>query len=171
MWHVPRMTHVTHVTHLVPSSCLTLSDIFSWEPALWTLMSGGADVNDDDEVKKSIGIFNSKERLLSLDMKTKVVQHVPRINLSHFNFWILNLNFQREYSDGVPCANFAVSLFISFSAAPNLVIHHHLASRTLGRKDFKFGRTWISPLFWGARRQISSQMAKLSKIEGEIRVL
>ena len=46
----------------------------------------GVDVNDDDEVKKSIGIFNSKERLLSLDMETKVVQHVPRINLSHLNF-------------------------------------------------------------------------------------
>ena len=36
--------------------------------------------------KGFMGIFNSKERLLSLDMKTKVVQHVPRINLSHFNF-------------------------------------------------------------------------------------
>ena len=38
--------------------------------------------------------------------------------------------------DGVPCANIVVSLFISFSAAPNLVIHHHLASRTQGRKEF-----------------------------------
>jgi uncharacterized membrane protein len=43
---------------------------------------------------------------------------------------------KREYYDGVPCANFAVSLFISFPAAPNLVIHHHLASRTQGRKEF-----------------------------------
>ena len=31
------------------------------------------------EVKKSIDIFNYKQRLLSIDMKTKVVQHVPRI--------------------------------------------------------------------------------------------
>ena len=31
--------------------------------------------------------------------------------------------FKREYSAGVPCANFAVGLFISFSAAPNLVIY------------------------------------------------
>ena len=40
---------------------------------------------DDDEVvkkkalmskKKSIDIFNFKQRLLSIDMKTKVVQHV-----------------------------------------------------------------------------------------------
>ena len=37
-------------------------------------------------VKKSIDIFNSKERLLSLDMKTKVVQHVPRINFLKINF-------------------------------------------------------------------------------------
>jgi len=31
------------------------------------------------EVKKSIAIFTYKQRLLSLEMKTKVVQHVPRI--------------------------------------------------------------------------------------------
>ena len=43
---------------------------------------------------KSIAIFGYKQRLLSLDMKTKIVQHVSRINLSHFKFWILNLNFQ-----------------------------------------------------------------------------
>ena len=42
--------------------------------------------DDDDEVKKSIAIFGYKQRLLSIEMKTKVVQHVPRINLSHFNF-------------------------------------------------------------------------------------
>ena len=30
------------------------------------------------EVKKSIAIFGYKQRLLSLDMKTKVVQHVER---------------------------------------------------------------------------------------------
>ena len=33
----------------------------------------------DGDVKKSIDIFGYKQRLLSLDMKTKVVQHVPRI--------------------------------------------------------------------------------------------
>ena len=31
------------------------------------------------DVKKSIAIFGSKQRLLSIEMKTKVVQHVPRI--------------------------------------------------------------------------------------------
>ena len=30
------------------------------------------------EVKKTIDIFNFKQRLLSIDMKTKVVQHVPK---------------------------------------------------------------------------------------------
>ena len=29
-----------------------------------------------EEVKKSIAIFGNKQRLLSLDMKTKLVQHV-----------------------------------------------------------------------------------------------
>ena len=43
--------------------------------------------------KKSIAIFTYKQRYFSIEMKTKVVQHVPRINLSHFNFWISNLNF------------------------------------------------------------------------------
>ena len=43
--------------------------------------------------KKTIAIFGYKQWLLSLDMKTKIVQHVSRINLSHFKFQILNLNF------------------------------------------------------------------------------
>ena len=38
--------------------------------------------------KKHIAFFVNKQRLLSLDMKTKVVQHVPRINLSYFKFQI-----------------------------------------------------------------------------------
>ena len=42
----------------------------------------------------TIAIFGNKQWLLSLDMKTKLVQHVPRINLSNFNFWNLILNFQ-----------------------------------------------------------------------------
>ena len=44
--------------------------------------------------KKIIANFAYNQWVYSLDMKTKVDQHVPRINLSHFNFWILNLNFQ-----------------------------------------------------------------------------
>ena len=32
----------------------------------------------EDEVKKSIAIFGNKQRLLSINMKTKVVQHVKR---------------------------------------------------------------------------------------------
>ena len=55
---------------------VVLLEVFSWEPALWTLMSQGADAADDDDVKKSIAIFGNKQRLLSIDMKTKVVQHV-----------------------------------------------------------------------------------------------
>ena len=36
----------------------------------------GAAADDGDDVKKSIAIFGYKQRLLSLEMKTKVVQHV-----------------------------------------------------------------------------------------------
>ena len=69
-------------------------DIFSWEPALWTLNKVTGSGDEEAEVKKSIAIFGYKQWLLSLDMKTKIVQHVSRINLSHFKFWILNLNFK-----------------------------------------------------------------------------
>ena len=41
---------------------------------------------EDEEVKKSIAIFAYKQLILSPDMKTKLVQLVPRINLSLFNF-------------------------------------------------------------------------------------
>ena len=37
----------------------------------------GSGADEEDEVKKkSIVIFGNKQRLLSIDMKTKVVQHV-----------------------------------------------------------------------------------------------
>jgi len=38
----------------------------------------------DEGVKKSIAIFGYKQQLLSIDMKTKVVQHVPRIIFNVF---------------------------------------------------------------------------------------
>ena len=38
-----------------------------------------------DVKKKNIDIFNFKQRPLSIDMKTKVVQHVPRIMFSKFS--------------------------------------------------------------------------------------
>ena len=41
---------------------------------------------EDEEVKKIINIFNFKQRLLSIDIKTKVVQHVPRIIFKVFRF-------------------------------------------------------------------------------------
>ena len=44
---------------------------------------------------------------------------------------------KRGCSAGVPCANFAISLFILFSAAPNLVIHYHLSSRTRDVHEMK----------------------------------
>ena len=58
--------------------------LFSWEPALGLANSQDA----AEEVKKTIAIFGYKQRDLSIQMKTKVVQHVPRINLSYFKFQI-----------------------------------------------------------------------------------
>ena len=40
---------------------------------------------------------------------------------------------------GIPCANFAISLLILYSAAPNLAFHHYLGPITIGCKDFYFG--------------------------------
>ena len=78
--------------------------------------------DDDDEVKKIIDIFNFKQRLLSIDMKIKVVQYVQRINLSHFNFEILNLNFEIFKFFLVPsfCLTFR-HFFTSASASPSPV--------------------------------------------------
>ena len=53
---------------------------------------------DEEAVqKKSIAIFAYKQRLLSIEMKTKVVQHVPRINLSYLKFQIFKFlkNFKK----------------------------------------------------------------------------
>ena len=42
-------------------------------------LTGEGVVHDEEDVKEIIDIFNFKQRLLSIDMKTKVVQHFPRI--------------------------------------------------------------------------------------------
>ena len=75
-------------TFLVPSFCF---NIFSWELALWL-------VHSQVSVLWSV-LFESrwlsesvKYSLLSLHMKTKVVQHVPRINIS---FW--HMTFEMWY--------------------------------------------------------------------------
>ena len=51
-----------------------INPFFSWEPALWLLNSQGRVMRRLS--KKLIAIFGYKQRLLSLDMKTKLVQHV-----------------------------------------------------------------------------------------------
>ena len=45
-------------------------------------LTGKGDDDDDDVKKKTIAIFGNKQRLLSIEMKTKVVQHVATINIS-----------------------------------------------------------------------------------------
>ena len=54
-------------------------------------------------------------------------------------FWRFQKSFgppEREYSVGVPCTNFAISLLILHPAAPNLACHHYLGCRTIDRRDF-----------------------------------
>ena len=36
--------------------------------------------------KKTIAIFTYKHSVFSLDMKTKVARHVPRINIKHWTY-------------------------------------------------------------------------------------
>ena len=38
--------------------------------------------DEDEVVQKNIAIFGYKQRLLSIEMKTKLVQHVATINIS-----------------------------------------------------------------------------------------
>ena len=61
--------------------------VFCWEPALWThrIGCGGG------WCKKNHAILSNKQWLLSIDMKTKVVQHVPGVNIFIF-FWKLYPN-------------------------------------------------------------------------------
>ena len=40
---------------------------------------------DVEVPKKTIAIFGYKQQLLSMDMKTKVFQYIPRINISICN--------------------------------------------------------------------------------------
>ena len=42
-------------------------------------------------VKKTIAIFTYKHSVFSLDMKTKVVMHVPRINIMHLTYDICHM--------------------------------------------------------------------------------
>ena len=72
-----------------PFTAVSLNLVFSWEPALWLANSQGR-VRMRRMSQKSIDIFNSKQRLLSLDIKTKVVQHVPRIKLDNLTTWQLD---------------------------------------------------------------------------------
>ena len=65
-------------TFLVPSCCQMTFNIFCWEPALWL-------VHSPEMVlllrsKKSIPIFTYNQWAFSLDMKTKVARHAPKIN-------------------------------------------------------------------------------------------
>ena len=48
------------------------------------LTGEGDEAAEEVVPKKNIAIFGNKQRLLSINMKTKVVQHVPRIIFNVF---------------------------------------------------------------------------------------
>ncbi len=100
--------------------------IFSWEPALWTLMSMDRVMRRS---KKIIAIFTYNHWFLSLDMKTKVVQHAPRINLSYFKFQI-----------------FKFSNFFKFFLVPSfcLTFRHFLVGNSVSNTPES---TWLF-VFW-----------------------
>ena len=83
-------TPMKKVVVAVPQVLKVFSRVFSWEPTIWTLMSGG-----DKEVKKTIDILTYKQWLLSIDMKTKVVQHVPKIIFNVFKVFRFS-SFQKH---------------------------------------------------------------------------
>ena len=58
------------------------SMVFSWEQALWLVDSQVRVMVSKTVSKKPIDVYIHKQRHLSIDMKTKIVQHVPRINIS-----------------------------------------------------------------------------------------
>ena len=58
---------------------------------------------------------HDKQTLLSLQMKTKVVQHVSRITLSHLNFWILNLIFKFSNFSWFPAFVWLSDFFFDWS--------------------------------------------------------
>ena len=66
--------------------------------------------------QKTIAIFTYKQWLLSIDMKTKVVQHVPRINISNFNFELFQFSWFPLF---VWCSN------ILFNVHPILTAHRN----------------------------------------------
>ena len=76
-------TEAVHFVVCFMSNFRDNPQIFSWEPALWTLMSQERVLMWSQKKhkwkvlsKKSIAIFGYKQRLLSIEIKTKVVKHV-----------------------------------------------------------------------------------------------
>ena len=65
---------------------------------IWTHSAGSHLKSINDDVKKSIAILTYKQWLLSMDRKTKVVQHVPSINISIWHMTV-KCDMWQHYSD------------------------------------------------------------------------
>ena len=90
--------------HLYAQKSLFIAEncnaFFSWEPALWTLKSQGR-VMRRRRSKKNIAIFAYKQRLLSIEMKTKLVQHVESEWMRDWKSvrlreWLLNIDMKTK---------------------------------------------------------------------------
>ena len=84
--------------------------IFSWEPALWPLNSQERVMVMMWKSQKNIAIFGNKQRLLSIDMKTKVVQHVERVWMRVWE-WVLSIEMKTKVVQHVPRINLSHSNF------------------------------------------------------------
>ena len=73
---------------------------------------------EEEVKKKTIAIFAYKQRLLSLDMKTKVVQHVPRINLSYFKFKIFKFSNFQSFSGSQLLSDFQTFFLVGVGHSP-----------------------------------------------------
>ena len=78
--------------------------------------------------KKHLQFFPNKQWLLSIDMKTKVVQHVPRINLSYFKFQIFKFSNFFKFSIFFKFSNFL--WFPAFVWLSDIFFYHILTTDT-----------------------------------------
>ena len=113
----------------MPCSCIEniKCSVFSWEPALWTLKSQDRVLRPEGEVKKTTAIFGYKQRILSIEMKTKLVQHVKnewlrdwesvRVRKSESERlweWLLSIDMKTKVVQHVPRKLFKISNFQIF---------------------------------------------------------
>ena len=104
--------------------------------------------------KKSIAIFGYKQWLLSLEMKTKVDQHVPRINLRYFKFQIFKI-FQ-IFSGSQLLSDFQTFFYLQINFPWYI----------MDRPNKKIWQKVKVPIMWICH-EFSTQLSKLLRLSSE----